>query len=288
MVDQEAWKSVCKSFFQGGDQVAQEAVACFDRSQASVASSHIIISIDSGVSPEAQQVLASVGMTNPSGLSTSDLLACVETKNKARREVHVLLEKARRDRLSQLLIEHGMVTPGSASQSPSNDNPSAPLSSLMASEAMADALRRFVSTYTSDPGVRPFVRGLVELITQQHKTSTVVRWVLPTETFTERAFPTFMDDAVLLMCGFFRYIAPGTGGERWGVPAGDHGWDVEHSLSDRQLSGMMSTLRYHASSSMTESVGVSGRIVVTDLPRTNQNGDFDEPSGSICPACAIL
>jgi hypothetical protein len=130
----------------------------------------------------------------------------------------------------------------------------------------------------------------------------VWRWVVVSEAFTERAFPTFMQDAIVLLCGYFRYVPPaevaaagthGSGGggagsaaaSAAGVPAGAHGWDVEHSLSDKRLTRMLGALK--PSTATRSSVGTTGKLADTGALRTNQDGALDEAEDSPCPACAV-
>ena len=68
------------------------------------------------------------------------------------------------------------------------------------------------------------------------------------------------------------------------MPTGSHGWDVEHSLSDRQLARMLGALRKAGSFE----TGSSGTLSDTGIPRTNQDGSLDEPESSICPSCVLL
>ena len=128
----------------------------------------------------------------------------------------------------------------------------------------------------------------------------VWRWVVPGEALTERTYPSLMEDAVLLLCGYFRFVGPdggahGTGGTGGGgggeaaVEAGSGGWDVEPSLSDRQLSAMLRTLRAAGGLAAGRGAdGQTGRLVETAARRTNADGALDEPGGSICPTCVLL
>ena len=65
------------------------------------------------------------------------------------------------------------------------------------------------------------------------------------------------------------------------MPTGSHGWDVEHSLSDRQLARMLGALRKAGSFE----TGSSGTLSDTGIPHTNQGGSLDELESSVRRAC---
>jgi len=71
-------------------------------------------------------------------------------------------EKERIASLNALLVQHGMETPGRIPHSP-------PLlsSSTVASDSMHEALRRFMTDYSTDPFVWPFLKGLSHLLKAQ-------------------------------------------------------------------------------------------------------------------------
>ena len=91
-----------------------------------------------------------------------------------------------------------------------------------------------------------------------------------------------MEDSVVLLCGYFRYVGSGAGSS---VPAGSHAWDVEHSLSDAQLKKMLGAVRTAAAFQ----AGTTGSFLDTGIPRLNQGGalDHQEAEGR-CPACVLL
>lgn len=149
------------------------------------------------------------------------------------------------------------------------------------------------------------------------------------EAFTERAFPTFMEDAVVLLCGFFRYVppsasssevvgagqtSPGSGGASFhgtqglsnttttvaqpaaavsvtavtaAVPTDAHGWDVEPSLSDKQLTRMLDALQPMNMRKARTHAGMTGKLVDTGVLRVNQDGDFEGLEDLACPSCAL-
>jgi hypothetical protein len=267
-IDQAGWRTICLSFFKDGDPVAKEVVAYFDHSQAGLPESHVI-TMDPELSVEALQLISSVGMLHISDITPSDLMLCVSSKNEARREAHAILELERRSRLRELLHKHSLVAP------------TAQATRTVAVDSMMVSLCRFARTYSADPAVLPFVRGLTQLMAQQVGHPTVLRWILPCETFTERAYPIFMDDAVSLLCGNFNFIHD-TG------ETGSCGWDIERSLSDRHLSRILTKIRGIAPIAFKTPSGISGTLVSTDVPRTNQEGEFDEEDDSVCPSCTLL
>jgi hypothetical protein len=160
---------------------------------------------------------------------------------------------------------------------------------------------------------------------------TVWRWIVVSEAFTERAFPTFMEDAVVLLCGFFRYVppsasssfsevvgagesSPGSGGASFhrtqglsnttttvaqpaaavsvtavtaAVPIDAHGWDVEPSLSDKQLTRMLDVLQPIKMRKARTHAGMTGKLVDTGVLRVNQGGDFEDLEDLACPSCAL-
>jgi len=147
------------------------------------------------------------------------------------------------------------------------------------------------------------------------------------EAFTERAYPTFMEDAVVLLCGYFRYVPstpskivgegatppgirstssngtpsasstivaepgaaapPPAGVSAAKVPAGAHGWDVEPSLSDKQLTRMLDALQPKTMRKTNTHAGMTGKLVDTGTVRANQDGALDDAEDLACPACVV-
>ena len=295
----EKWKEICLRFFRDGDATAREAVGFFERAQAATDD------MPAGTaSPAAMNMLEACGLGNIASLSPDEIVAFVSAKNSVRSEVHTSMENARKKRLSVLIAQYcrnasgapesGESTNGQLSDA-AESSKFAPLSSIEASNKMQSALRRFISSYAADPAAWPFLKGLATLVHRQRGHPTVWRWSVRTEHLTERGFPTFMEDVVPLLMGYFRYVAPHdeeTGGGVSGilsnrgnsVPVGSHAWDVEHSLSDRQLTRMMTVLRR----AVTFDTGTSGEFYDTGIARTNQDGELDESDDSICPSCFFL
>jgi hypothetical protein len=310
-VDHVEWKAICTAFYKDGDGHAKEAVAEFEMT--------LVMGVGSmgfAADSPAMRLLRNCGM-NLGNLSPDDLAACVATKNAARSEVHALLEQARRERLIAIIARHdkaatlsqaiGGFQSGDRSGGACRglqDPPSvaAPFSTVEAATKMQAALLHFIFRYSADPASWPFLKGVVALLNRQHRHPTVLRWIVRGEDLTERGFPSFMEDAVPLLMGYFRYVPhfdeESGGGEgrkdrergsmlavsRRGVPISCHAWDVEHSLSDRQLArinGALQTVRSFDTST-------SGSVVDTGIPRTNQGGALDEAERAICPLCSLL
>ena len=218
-------------------------------------------------------------------------------------------EKERIASLNALLVQHGMETPGRIPHSP-------PLlsSSTVASDSMHEALRRFMTDYSTDPFVWPFLKGLSHLLKAQLGVSAfwmlangaswffflffsfslwpvccqslcVWRWVMVSEAFTEGSYPRFMEDSVILLCRYFRYVR--SSDDLLGiVPEGSHGWEVEHGISDRQIIRMMNAMKGAGSLDSRP----AGSLFDTGIPRSNQDGALDEKSSAegLCPACVFL
>ena len=111
---------------------------------------------------------------------------------------------------------------------------------------------------------------------KQYRSSTVWRWIVIDESFTERGDERFVEEAIGLLMGFFRYVGPEKDA---GVPTGSQGWDVEHSLSDRQIGRLLSICR----KASKLDIAPSGQLVDTGIPRSNQDGALDEGMDSLCP-----
>ena len=109
-----------------------------------------------------------------------------------------------------------------------------------------------------------------------------------------------MDDAVALLCGYFRYVPPGSSSSRRSsssgggggaelaaaVPEGSHAWDVEASLSDRHLARLVGVAGLALGQRGV--VRTAGDFVDTGAVRTNADGTLDDPDESVCPLCVVL
>ena len=98
-VDQEGWKAICVKFYLNGDATARNALSAFERGQETSKvgatlvqrSEHVAVAVDSETTPEATELLASVGLASLASLNAGALLACIATKNAARSETHALV-----------------------------------------------------------------------------------------------------------------------------------------------------------------------------------------------------
>ena len=107
------------------------------------------------------------------------------------------------------------------------------------------------SPYTTRGDPIPSLHTTSPHSTPHHRTP-VHRNPVP-RSFTERGDERFVEEAIGLLMGFFRYVGPG---DDTGIPVGSQGWDVEHSLSDRQIGRLLSICRKASNLDIAASVSM--------------------------------
>lgn len=118
------------------------------------------------------------------------------------------------------------------------------------------------------------------------QSSTVWRWVLKSEDFTERGRHELPADAVALLCSHFVYVKGSCDIdlESAQVPAGSHGWDFPADINDRDI---VAALRLFRRSGLS-GAGLAGSLTDSGVLRSPASDAGAVISTPAFFRCAIL